>query len=94
MRLTESELDMLMRYAAKSGVSPQNYLLNLLEGGKPKELPQLEFHEILKNLRQINNNMNQLAMKANATGFIDTKAYRENQSRLQEQIGVIIRDLY
>ncbi len=94
MRLTESEFDMLMRYSAKSGLSPQNYLLTLLEGGKPKELPQLEFQEILKNLRQINRNMNQIAMKANVTGFIDAKAYRENNSRLQEQIGVIIRGIY
>ena len=59
-----------------------------------KEMPPLEFHEILKNLRQINNNMNQIAMKANATGFIDAKVYRENNSQLQEQIGVIIRGLY
>lgn len=94
MRLTENELNMLMRYAAGSGLSPQNYLLSLLKDGKPKELPQLEFHEILKNLRQINKNMNQIAMKANATGFIDAKAYRENNTRLQEQIGIIIEGLY
>ena len=57
-------------------------------------MPQLEFDDILKNLRQINNNLNQIAMKANASGFIDARSYRENYSRLQEQVGEIIRGIY
>lgn len=83
-----------MRNSEKSGLTPQNYLLELVKGGTPKELPQLEFDDILKNLRQINNNLNQIAMKANASGFIDARSYRENYSRLQEQVGEIIRGIY
>ena len=59
-----------------------------------KEMPQLEFDDILTNLRQINNNLNQIALKANTYGFVDAKSYRENYARLQEQIGEIIRGLY
>lgn len=59
-----------------------------------KEMPSLKFDDILKNLRQINNNLNQIAMKANSSGIIDSRAYRENYSRLQEQIGEIIRGIY
>ena len=59
-----------------------------------KELPSLNFENILKNLRQINNNMNQIALKANASGIIDARAYRENYARLQEQVGEIIRGIY
>ena len=78
----------------KSGLSDQEFARSAISGCELKEMPQLEFHEILKNLRQINKNMNQIAMKANATGFIDAKAYRDNNSRLQEQIGIIIEGLY
>ena len=94
LRLSKKELDALMRNASKCGLSPQNYLIELIDGGAPKELPQLEFSDILKNLRQINNNMNQIAMRANASGIIDARAYRENYSRLQEQVGEIIRGIY
>ena len=59
-----------------------------------KEMPSLKFDDILKNLRQINNNLNQIAMKANSSGIVDSRAYRENYSRLQEQIGEIIRGIY
>ena len=94
MRLSRKEYELLMRNSEKSGLTPQNYLLELVNGGPPKELPQLEFDDILKNLRQINNNLNQIAMKANASGFIDARSYRENYSRLQEQVGEIIRGIY
>ena len=94
MRLSRKEYELLMRNSEKSGLTPQNYLLELVNGGTPKELPKLEFDDILKNLRQINNNLNQIAMKANASGFIDARSYRENYSRLQEQVGEIIRGIY
>lgn len=94
MRLSRKEYELLMRNSEKAGLTPQNYLLELVNGGTPKELPQLEFDDILKNLRQINNNLNQIAMKANASGFIDARSYRENYSRLQEQVGEIIRGIY
>ncbi len=94
MRLSQKEYELLMRNSSKSGLTPQNYLLELVSGVTPKEMPQLEFNDILKNLRQINNNLNQIAMKANASGFIDARSYRENYSRLQEQVGEIIRGIY
>ena len=94
LRLSRKEYELLMRNSEKAGLTPQNYLLELVNGGTPKELPQLEFDDILKNLRQINNNLNQIAMKANASGFIDARSYRENYSRLQEQVGEIIRGIY
>ena len=93
-RLNSSEYESLNRNVSRSGLSREEFIRSALNHVTFKELPQLEFQDILKNLRQINRNMNQIAMKANATGFIDAKAYRENNSRLQEQIGVIIRGIY
>ena len=46
--------------------------------------------EVLKNLQQINNNMNQGAVKANAKGFVDTAAYWENVNWLQETVSQLI----
>ena len=92
--LTEKELNQLKAKANKSGLTDQEFVRSSIMGCEIKEMPSLRFDDILKNLRQINNNLNQIAMKANTSGFIDARAYRENYSRLQEQIGVIIRGIY
>ena len=92
--MNDSELNKLNSKVKKSGLSRESYIRLLVDGITPKEMPQIEFYEILKNLRQINNNLNQIAMKANAYGFVDARAYRENYSKLQEQIGEIIRGIY
>lgn len=92
--MDDAELNKLNKRVKSSGLSRETYLRSLVDGVIPKELPKLDFLEILKNLRQINNNMNQVAIKANVYGFIDAKAYYDNYAWLQEQIGVIIRDIY
>ena len=90
----DSEFNSLLAKVNRSGLSREEYMRLSSLNAELKELPSLDFHSILKNLNQINNNLNQIAMKANACGFIDAKAYRENYSLLQEQVGVIIRGLY
>ena len=43
----------------------------LLHGYEPKEKPDAKFYEAMRQLSTIGNNINQLAVKANALGFID-----------------------
>ena len=90
----DTEYSTLMKRVSKSGLCREEYMRQSSLNVPIKEMPQLEFDIILKNLRQINNNMNQIAMKANVSGLIDARSYRENYSRLQEQIGEIIRGIY
>ena len=90
----DMEYSELLKRVAKSGLCREEYMRQSSMNVPMKEMPSLEFDVILKNLRQINNNLNQIAMKANTSGFIDARAYRENYSRLQEQIGEIIRGIY
>jgi len=90
----DEEFSELQKLVTKSGLRREEYMRQSSLNVTMKELPQLEFFDILKNLRQINNNLNQIAMKANATGIIDARAYRDNYSSLQEQVGEIIRGIY
>ena len=62
------------------------YLLMLLKQIQPKEKPGDEFFEFLRELRRINLNMDQIAVKADAIGFIDAEKYWENADRLSEII--------
>ena len=50
--------------------------------------------DILKSLQQINNNMNQIAVKANAKGFVDTASYWENVRWLRDTVSSLMEVIY
>lgn len=87
--LTEKEMDNLMKKVRRTGLTRDAYVRTALAETQPKELPHPDFFEVLKVLRQISTNMNQIAAKANTTGFINAEAYWENSRRLQEAISEI-----
>jgi len=94
IRLTPEEMAYLRRQAERAGVNAQTYVLWLAYHHPIRERPPVEYQEILKNLRQINNNMNQIAAKANRMNFIDTKKYWENVTELQRTVGKMMEEVY
>lgn len=60
----------------------------------PKELPSMDLVSVLRNLQQINNNMNQIAMKANSMNFVDTAAYWANVDILKQTIQELLEVMY
>ena len=94
LRLTESEAAALNRDVKKAGVSREAYLRSLIRKMPLKEKPSVDVIDILKNLQQINNNMNQIAVKANAKGFVDTASYWENVRWLKETVSKLMEIMY
>ena len=94
LRLTESEAAALNRDVKKAGVSREAYLRSLIRKMPLKEKPPVEVIDILKNLQQINNNMNQIAVKANAKGFVDTASYWENVRWLKDTVRKLMEVMY
>lgn len=90
IRLTDNEYKRLKRNVEKTGLTMQAYFQMLMKNIQPVERPSMDLLEVLKNLQQINNNMNQVAVKANAKGFVDTAAYWENVNWLQETVSQLI----
>ena len=86
LRLNEQEMERLRRDVARSGWSREKYLRALIEHSSIREMPSMDLISVLRNLQQINNNMNQVALIANAKGFVDTAAYWENVELLEETI--------
>ena len=87
--LTEKEMSSLMKNVKKSGLTRDAYIRKLIAGIQPKERPSADCFEVLKILRQISINMNQIALKANATGVIHADDYWKNSRRLQDAISEI-----
>lgn len=87
--LSDKEMQELKKKVQKTGLTRDAYVRMVLSGTQPRELPHPDFFEVLKTLRQISINMNQIALKANIIGFINADAYWENSRRLQEAIADI-----
>lgn len=87
--LNENENKMLKEKSKKTGLSEAEYLRCLIEGYNPKEKPDEEFYKIMRNLRAIGNNLNQIARNANAYGVIDTVGYKKNCEKMNKFIADI-----
>ena len=72
---------MLKKKAKKACLSEAGLIRLLLKGYAPKEKPDERFYEITKELCAIGNNVNQLAIKANALGFIDAATLQKEAER-------------
>ena len=85
-RLNEGEWRQLKGHVQKSGLSQEAYLRLLISGQRPKELPPIEYHALLRQLYAIGVNMNQIAARANSTGFFLAEEYNENAKALRNAI--------
>ena len=94
LRLNEQEMERLRRDVARSGWSREKYLRALIEHSSIREMPSMDLISVLRNLQQINNNMNQVALIATAKGFVDTAAYWENVELLKETIHELLEVMY
>ena len=94
LRLSEEEASMLNEDVAKSGYSREAYLRALVRQRPIKERPQMDLVDVLKQLQQIGNNMNQIAMKANSLNFVDTAVYWENVEMVKDTISKLLEVMY
>ena len=94
LRLNESEAALLNQDVEKSGLSREAYLRALIQGRPLKERPSPDLIAVLKHLQQINNNMNQIAAKANKLNFIDTSAYWKIVEELKDAISSLLEVMY
>jgi len=85
-RLNSQECQQFKKQVAKTGYSQERYLRTLINGYIPKELPSLDYHAMMKELRAIGNNLNQIAARANATGHIDQIMFKLEADQLRQAL--------
>ena len=93
-RLNQIEIEDLKCSVEKSGLSREAYLRAMMKDRPITERPPMDLVDVLRNLQQINNNMNQIATKANSLNFVDTAAYWENVEVLKDTIGKLLEVMY
>lgn len=77
-RLTREELASFNTKVKNTGMTREAYLRALISGKTPVQLPPMEYHAVIRELRAIGNNLHQIAYKANALGLLDVPGYRRN----------------
>lgn len=73
---------MLCEWSSAAHRTMSDYLRELIRHSQPVAFPPIEYDEVLRELRKIGINMNQLAGKAHSLGFIDEREYRADSERL------------
>lgn len=76
--LNDKELKYADMQANKTKLSRSALFRFLIMGYRPKEPPPVEYYALMKELRAIGKNMNQIAARANATGFFMMEEYSQN----------------
>lgn len=79
--MTRAEAQDLQKKAKKACLSEAGLIRLLLKGYEPREKPDADFYETMKELSAIGNNINQLAVKANALGFVDAPQLKKEAER-------------
>ena len=75
VHLNDKEYQALMKKVKKTGLSRETCLRQLMNGYTPKELPPPDYHGMMRELNAIGNSINQIAARANATGFFLAEEY-------------------
>ena len=90
-RLTEEEAEQLNELVRKSGRSKEAFLRETVKGYRLCEKPDPEFYKMMRELSAIGNRINQLAVKANALGFIDiNQELRQYSPELADRPQIVV----
>ena len=90
--MNETEHRHLKEQVAISGFPTEVYLRALIAGEKMRPRPPNEYAEIRRQLAAIGNNINQLAIKANALGFVDSQMLKNEALRWHKFQAAIERE--
>ena len=93
VRLSNEELMFLNSEVAKTVLSREEYLRALINKVVPANKPTNELVEVIKQLRMIGNNLNQIAVIAYKTSSIDIMKYKHESEKLQEEILKIMKSI-
>ena len=82
MRLDDDEYKKLCEWSSAANCTMSDYIRELLKDNQPIAFPPIEYQEVLRELRKIGINLNQLASKAHTLGFVDEREYKAESDRL------------
>ena len=93
IRFTRGELDALTKKARKSGFSREGFSRRILNGAVVKEAPPAEVPMLIREVRRVGYNIDQLLKRANSIGLLDVPQLRKDVADLRT-VEKLIVDAY
>ena len=90
LRLTKAERELLAAKAKKAGISSGEFVRKIIRGTEIREAPTADVKELLRVMRRIGGNINQILHRANTVGFIDTVQLRKDLIELRDARRLIV----
>lgn len=90
--LSPKDAEELKRKAELVGLTETAVVRLLIRGYEPREKPDERFYDAMRELSAIGNNINQLAIKANALGFVDSQMLKNEALRWHKFQAAIERE--
>ncbi len=90
--MNRQEAQDLQKKAKKACLTESALIRLLLRGYEPREKPDEKFYDAMRELSAIGNNINQLAIKANALGFVDSQMLKNEALRWHKFQAAIERE--
>ena len=94
VRLSPQEFEILDERANKCGLTRNAYIRKAIREVQPIERPSVELMDVIRELRVIGKNMNQIAMRANETNMVDALQYKKNFDMVHKAISKLIMGEY
>lgn len=91
--LNETEEKLLKNKSKKAGLSEAEFIRNFINGYKLKEKPDENFYYVLKDLRGIATNVNQLARQVNRYQYVDSNKFFAIADKISDFI-IAIQETY
>ena len=90
LRLTPEEKETLTEKAKLARLSREEFCRRILNGAIVKEAPSVDVRQLLRQMRHIGGDLNQLLARANTVGFIDTIQLKKELAELRKAQEVIV----
>lgn len=77
LRFTRSELDALTKKARKTNLSREGFCRAVLNGAVVREAPPVEYYALIREIKRVGANIDQILKIANSRGLLDVPALRK-----------------
>ena len=77
LRFTKAEMDALTKKSRKAGLSREGYCRRILNGAEVKEAPPADVPLLIREVRRMGYNIDQILKRANSIGLLDVPQLRK-----------------
>lgn len=88
-RVSKNEYDIIKEKSVEAGLSISEYARRSLMGYKIVSTPPIEFNEMIREIKRVGSNLNQVQYKLNATGIAHPLELKRCANRIREVIDLL-----